>query len=608
MQTWKDFPGWMRNIPNVGEECKTPLDTAKALLQGLPVQIEIAEEMGEGFEAVPCDGIVRLKGGERGLLYGAYRCLFHAKAEIPLPKGVCAPAYPLRMINAWDNMSGTVERGYAGRSMWFEGNSFSYDRERIRQLGHMLASVGINCLCVNNVNVFPPAQELIDDFLPELASMAALLRPYGVRVMTSVDFSMPLSKGLDTADPLDEEVSRWWKERADLIYSIIPDFAGFLVKADSEHRPGPFTYGRTHAEGANMLAAALAPHGGWLVWRAFVYNCLQDWRDQETDRPMAAYATYAPLDGQFAGNVILQVKNGPFDFQVREPVSPLFYGMEHTNLALEVQLAQEYTGQQIDLYFMPPMWREFFDACDKRRVMACAAVSNLGRDDTWCGHPLAMANLFSYGLFSWDPDTRAEDAAACFVRLAYGSMEDEEQKQLCSILLASRRIYEKYTSPLGLCWMVRPNGHYGPDPDGYEYQPWGTYHRANRDAVGIDRTETGTGYVNQYPDEIRRIYADKATCPELLLLFFHRLRYDEVMADGRTVVQRVYDDHFEGVKEAEEMAEALLKLDFPEAEEAVIADKMEQQLKNAKEWRDVVNSFFYRFSGMPDAHGRKIWL
>ena len=318
--------------------------------------------LGEAYRLEAGDGGFRVTGGETGVLYGAYALIRALTRGEAAPEGVQQPYYPLRMIDCWDNMDGTIERGYAGRSLWFEGDAFHYDPARIRQLGRMLASVGVNVLCVNNVNVRYPAQELIGDLLPELAAFAALLRPFGVRLMVSVDFSMPMQCGLATADPLDEGVQAWWADTAKRVWTAIPDLAGFLVKADSEHRPGPNTYGRTHAEGANMLARAVAPFGGVLVWRAFVYNCMQDWRDTATDRPWAAYDPTCPWTGSLTDNVILQVKNGPYDFQVREPVSPLFYAMRRTRLALEFQLAQEYTGQQIDLYAMPPLWREVIDA------------------------------------------------------------------------------------------------------------------------------------------------------------------------------------------------------------------------------------------------------
>ena len=572
------------------------------------VSFSVESGLGEAYRLEASEEGFRVTGGEIGVLYGAYALIRARQTGGELPRDVQRPHYPLRMVDCWDNMDGSIERGYAGRSLWFEEDEFRYDPRRIRQLGRMLASCGVNVLCVNNVNVIPPAQHLIDTLLPEMAAFADILRPFGVRLMVSVDFSMPMQCGLSTADPLDEGVQAWWGARAREIWTAIPDLAGFLVKADSEHRPGPATYGRNHAQGANMLARAIAPYGGQVVWRAFVYNCLQDWRDTETDRPCAAYDLYKPMDGQFDGNVILQVKNGPYDFQVREPVSPLFYAMPRTRLALEFQLAQEYTGHQIDIYAMPPLWREVIDAIGPDTPRAIAAVSNLGRDENWTGHPFALLNLYAYGRFAWEPDMAPEAVIREWIGLTYGDFTADQRDELTDLLLGSRETYEMYTAPLGLCWMVNPAGHYGPSPYGYEFQSWGTYNRADRNAVGIDRTAAGTGYVNQYPPEIAAMYADSQSCPDNLLLFFHRLPYDFVMRDGRTLIQRIYDDHFAGYDRAAAMADTLRTLPLPEPDRAVILERMERQFRNAREWRDVVNTFFHRFSGAEDEKGRKIYV
>ncbi|MBQ7656800.1 MAG: alpha-glucuronidase [Clostridia bacterium] len=612
MAGWENRRAWLQCLKNsVPDGLDTPLAMAKyeteAYFAGKQkIEIRLQRAYGDGYEISKTENGFLVCGGETGVLYGAYALIRACAAGTKIPAGIQKPYYDLRMINCWDNMDGTVERGYAGRSMWFEGNRFDYDPTRIRQLGRMLGSVGINVFCVNNVNVHQPAQHLLDDLLPDAAAFAALLRPFGVRLMLSIDFSQPMQNGLPTADPLDESVQAWWADTAKRVWAAIPDLAGFLVKADSEHRPGPNTYGRTHAEGANMLARAIAPYGGKLVWRAFVYNCMQDWRDQTTDRPRAAYDLYKPLDGAFDSNVILQVKHGPYDFQVREPVSPLLLGMKKTPLAVEFQLAQEYTGHQIDLYYMGSLWRETFDQMGKERVTAIAAVSNLGRDANWTGHPFAAANLFAYSLFAWNPDSDPEAVLRQWTKLTYALPEDRENA-LASILLQSRAVYERYTAPLGLCWMVTPNSHYGPSPYGYEFQAWGTYNRADRNAVGIDRTKNGTGYVEQYPEPWRSRYADPQTCPDNLLLFFHRLPYDFQMKDGRTLIQRVYDDHFLGYDQAEQMAKALAALDLPSPDREEAARRMEAQLQNAREWRDITNTFFHRLSGAEDERGRKIY-
>ena len=593
-------------------DLKTPQQIARFELDqasGEPVGLCVRPEMGDSFWIEKKEGQFLITGGETGVLYGAYRLLMALHAGYPVRLGTqpSAPCYDLRMINCWDNAEGTVERGYSGRSQFFENGWFDYDASRIRQLARMMASVGLNVICINNVNVHDPAHKLIEEeWLPELAKLAAIFRPYGVKLMLSIDYAHPMRHGIPTADPLDERVQQWWMQQTEKVYHAVPDLAGFLVKADSEHRPGPFTYGRDHADGANMLARALKPHGGKLIWRCFVYNCMQDWRDTTTDRPMAAYIHYAHLDGRFDDNVILQIKNGPFDFQVREPVSPLFYAMPNTNLALEIQLAQEYTGHQIDIYAMPPMWKEIFRDLPPKQVMAIAAVGNLGRDDNYTGHPFAAVNLFSYGLTAWDPGCDPEECIRLWVKLTY-QLDEQQQEMLVALLMNSRSTYEKYTAPLGLNWMVTTHEHYGPSPSGYEYAPWGTYHKANRDAVGIDRTKNGTGYTEQYPEPFRSLYASLDTCPDKLKLFFHRLRYDYVMADGRTLVQRIYDDHFEGYEETQAMAQTLSQLDLPSPDREMAQERMQRQLKNAHEWCDIINTFFYRLSGVKDANGRTIY-
>jgi len=602
---------------NAPADLTSPVDVARFELdQALPrvapdmkVQLLVDDAQDESFTLHRESNIITISGGQRGILYGAYRLLMALYAGEALPLDHTQhPKYALRMVNNWDNADGDIERGYSGRSLMFEGGKFEYDPVRLRNLARLMSSVGLNVLCINNVNVRNPAHRLIEDWLPELAQVAAIFRPFGVKLMVSIDYAQPMRHGIDTADPLDERVQTWWNAQCEMVYAAIPDFAGFLVKADSEHRPGPFTYGRNHAEGANMLARALKPHGGKLVWRCFVYNCQQDWRDQVTDRPMAAYQHYVYLDGQFDDNVILQVKNGPFDFQVREPVSPTLLAMPKTNLAIEWQLAQEYTGHQIDIYAMMGMWQEVMADLGSDTVMAMAAVSNLGRDNCIFGHPFAAVNMFGYGLLAWNPeDADPEAIARLWAKLTYG-MQQADENTLVQILLESRGAYEKYTAPLGVCWMVVPHEHYGPSPDGYEYQAWGTYHRASRDAVGIDRTAAGTGYAEQYPAALRDRYSSLETCPDELLLWFHRLRYDYVMRDGRTLIQRIYDDHFEGYEWVEAAEAKLASLSLPDADKTIVMARMARQKRNAREWRDVINSFFYRFSGVEDAKGRKLYM
>ena len=603
---------WLRSFsPDIPDSLTSPADVARFELDhavpGVSVSLEPVPSLGEGYRIRRSGEGWSVSGGDTGLLYGAYALIMCLLSGESLPDSVeSAPAYALRMLDSWDNMDGSVERGYSGRSLFFEGGRFVYDPARMRVLGRLLASCGLNVLCINNVNVHEPAQRLLEDLLPEASALAGIFRPFGIRLMFSVDFSRPLHHGVATADPLDPAVQAWWADTARRVYTAIPDLAGFLVKADSEGRPGPFTYGRNHADGANMLADALRPYGGVVVWRCFVYNYRQDWRDTKTDRPKAAWDHYAFLDGAFRDNVILQVKHGPFDFQVREPLSPLLLGMKKTCMAMELQLAQEYTGHQIDLYTMIPMWKELFEELPRDNIMSIAAVSNLGRDANYTGHPLATVNLYTYGLLAWDPSVDARDAISRWIRLTYDFSPDDREK-LADVMLSTRRIYEQYTAPLGIGWMVNPHDHYGPNPSGYEYDLWGTYHKANRDAVGIDRTASGTDYLSQYPDWYRIKYEDPDLCPDLYLLFYHRLPYTFRMKDGRTLIQRIYDDHFEGYANTVRMAETLSSLPFPEEDRPEISRRMELQLRDAKEWCDIINTFFHRLSGIDDEHARTIY-
>lgn len=444
----------------------------------------------------------------------------------------------------------------------------------------------------------------------------------------SVDFASPIELGnLSTADPLDKSVAKWWRDAATEIYHFIPDFGGFLVKADSESRPGPFTYGRDHAEGANMLASALKPYGGVVIWRCFVYNCKQDWRDTKTDRANAAYDNFMPLDGQFLDNVILQIKNGPMDFQVREPVSPLLGGLRNTNQIMELQITQEYTGQQKHVCFLVPQWKEIldFDTLSKgkgstiKKIIAgevhpqehcgIAAVSNIGNDLNWTGHQLAQANLYGYGRLAYNPDLSAEGIAEEWVRLTFSS-NDIVVKTICDILLNSWQTYEKYTTPLGIGWMVNPNHHYGPNVDGYEYSHWGTYHRADLFGIGVDRSiETGTGFAGKYIGENAQMYNSIDSCPEELLLFFHYVPYRYMLKSGKTLIQHIYDSHFEGVAQVKEFKKQWLSLKAHIDEERFsnVLNRLDVQIKDAIEWRDVVNTYFYRKSGIPDEKGRKIY-
>ncbi|CAM3417508.1 alpha-glucuronidase family glycosyl hydrolase [Paenibacillus lupini] len=568
---------------------------------------------------------------EKGVLYAAFHLLrlMQSGASLDQLDLVESPKYSLRMINHWDNIDGSVERGYSGRSIFYENNKVLSDAERIRDYARLMASVGINGIAINNVNVHREETFLITEkLLPDVARIAEVFGEYGIKLFLSVNYAGTIEiGGLETADPLDERVRAWWKDKAAEVYRYIPDFGGFLVKADSENRPGPFTYGRDHADGANMLAEALEPYGGLVLWRCFVYNCHQDWRDRSTDRARAAFDHFKPLDGRFKDNVILQIKNGPMDFQVREPVSPLFGAMEHTNQMMEFQIAQEYTGQQRDVCFLIPQWKEVlnFDTHVKgagstvKEIAAgqvhaythsgITAVSNIGNDENWTGHHLAQANLYGYGRLVWNPELTSEEIAREWAAQTFGSNEKVQDFSV-NFLLQSWSIYENYTAPLGVGWMVTPHYHYGPDIDGYEYSKWGTYHFADHKGIGVDRTiATGTGYTGQYMKTNAEIYDSLDSCPDELLLFFHHVPYTHQLKSGKTIIQHIYDTHFAGVEQVEYWISRWLELEGLVDEDRFhhVAGRMNKQLENAKQWRDIVNTYFFRKSGIPDAQNRVIY-
>ncbi len=566
-----------------------------------------------------------------GVLYGAFdlaRSLYLATLADDTDRTE-VPMNPLRMMNHWDNIDGSIERGYSGLSFFMKDGKVLVD-DRTGFYARMAASVGINGVVINNVNVRGDATNLINEkFRKKLQAMQAIFEGYGIKLYLSLNYAAPVEMGdLTTSDPLDKKVRKWWIEKMKEFYEAMPGFGGFLVKADSEGRPGPFTYGRTHADGANMLADAVRPYGGLIIWRCFVYNCQQDWRDRITDRAKAGYDNFMPIDGQFAENVILQIKNGPMDFQVREPISPLFGGLKATNQMLEVQAAQEYTGQQRHICYLVPMWKEVLDfrtgingkGMDNDRVSdivsgrtlghtncGMAAVANSGDDYNWFGHDFAAANYYGFGRLAWNTELTAEEIANEWARLTYGAGKAADT--IVRILMDSYEVYENYTSPLGIGWMVNPNHHYGPNVNGYEFDRWGTYHRADRDGIGVDRTTKGTGYTAQYNEEKFTLYENPETCPEELLLFFHYVRYDKQLKSGKTLIQHIYDTHFEGYESVEGFVRdwKSLKGKVPTDVYTRVEERLQEQLRCAREWRDLVNTYFYRMSGVADAKGRTIY-
>lgn len=594
----------------------------------------------EGFVLTRQDGVtVLLAGGPAGLLYGFFHLVRLGEAAFGAdhPPRTHRPVMRRRMVDHWDNVAvhdvmGQVERGYAGGSIFWSDGALTKDPARVRAYGRLLAGSGVNAVSVNNVNVHALEARLLTDRLDDVASLADELRPYGIGVYLSVNFASPIMLGgLPSADPLDPVVQDWWARTTARVHRRIPDFGGYVVKADSEGQAGPFAYGRSHAEGANMLAAALAPYGGVVYWRAFVYNHRQDWRDRSTDRARAAYDHFAPLDGQFADGVILQVKYGPIDFQPREPVSPVLAAMPNTRLAVEVQVTQEYTGQQRHVCYLAPLWREVLgfrpwgaSGAAVADVAAGAgsgggglvAVSNVGDDRFWTGHPLAQANLYAFGRLAWDPSLDPSAILDEWIDLTFTRGADGVPEQLRHTLHAimddSWRTYEDYTSPLGVGFMVNPGDHYGPGIDGYEYTQWGTYHFADRDGIGVDRTlATGTGFAAQYPQPWSSTYESPDECPDEVLLFFHHVPYTHILHTGVTVIQHIYDTHFAAAQHVHAIRSQWQKIQNaglldPDLH-ARVAERLDEQVRSAEEWRDQINSYFLRKSGISDALGRRIY-
>jgi alpha-glucuronidase len=564
-------------------------------------------------------------GTNRGVVYGAFALLRRISLGEDAHKLDVKerPAMPIRWVDEWDNPDGSIERGYAGRSIFFEGGNVRQDLAPVAEYARLLASVGINGLNINNVNADP--QLLDSDHLKQLTRVADVLRPWGVRLAVSVDIASPQKiGGLATFDPLDPAVRAWWTAKTNEIYALIPDFGGFTVKADSEGQPGPASYGRTPADAANLLAAALAPHGGIVLYRAFVYNHHLDWRDPKADRARAAYDIFHPLDGKFGANVVIQTKEGPIDFQVREPVSPLFAGLERTNQAMELQVTQEYTGQQRHLVYLAPMWKQVLDfdlraggqSTPVKEIIAgksfhrplggMVAVAGVGRDE-WLGSPLALANLYAFGRLAWNPDLTPEEIAAEWTRQTI-STDPEVVQTVVKMLMQSWPAYENYTGPLGLQTLTDITGsHYGPNIESSEHNGWGMWHRADKDGVGMDRSvATGTGFAGQYPPEVAKLYEDAATTPDELLLFFHHVPYTYKLHSGKTVIQFLYDSHYEGAEQAANFARTWAKLegriDQPLYEQ--VRDRLRYQAGHSIVWRDAIVQYFLKLSGIPDEKGR----
>jgi alpha-glucuronidase len=572
----------------------------------------------DGYSLKRVDGKIVVTGADdRGVLYGAFALLRKAALGESLARldEKSEPHVPVRWVNHWDNLDGSIERGYGGRSIFWDNGVARTDLTRVNDYGRMLASLGINGASINNVNVNP--RILAPDFLPEIVRIANTLRAWGVRTVLSVDFGSPQKiGGLDTFDPLDPKVIAWWSAKTDEIYRAVPDLGGFIIKADSEGRVGPSAYGRTHADAANVVARALKPHGGLIFYRGFVYDNKMDWRNLKNDRARAADDNFRALDGKFDDNVVIQIKNGPIDFQVREPVSPLFGTLAKTKQAIELQITQEYMGQARHTVFLVPMWKEALDfdlrvndraTPVKSRVNAVVGVSNAGLDDNWFGNHMSQANLYGFGRLAWNPDLSERQIAEEWTRQTFGS-DTAVVRTITDMQLTSWRTYENYTGPLGLQTLTDIVGnHYGVAVEASERNGWGQWHRADETGVGMDRTvATGTGYIGQYSPVVARLYESLATCPDDLLLFMHHVPYTYVLHSGKTVLQYIYDSHYEGAEAVDGYVRAWKSLQggIDDRRYKEILAQFEYQAGQAEVWRDAVSNWFLRASGIPDAKGR----
>jgi alpha-glucuronidase len=563
-------------------------------------------------------------GNDRGELYGVFRILEQIAQQQPLTETAESPSSPIRWVNQWDNFDGSIERGYAGRSIFFDNGHVRSDLGRVGEYGRLLASVGLNGCTVNNVNA--NLQTLDPAMIHELARIADAFRPWGVRMSLSIDLSSPQVVGhLPTFDPLDPQVALWWRKKVNELYEAIPDFAGFVIKADSEGRPGPSKYGRNPAQAANTVARALQPHGGIVLYRGFVYNNHLDWHDMKADRARAGYDNFRSLDGSFDRNVVIQVKHGPIDFQVREPVSPLFAALRHTSQAIELQITQEYTGQQRHMLFLVPMWKVALDT-DMRAenkftpvsqivegksfhqpLGGFVGVSNVGLDANWLHHPMAMANLYGFGKLAWNPALTTAEIIDTWTRLTFGN-NPRVVEVVNGLQENSWRVYEQYTGPLGIGTLTNILSiHYGPGIESAERNGWGQWFRADHQGIGMDRTvATGTGYIGQYPPQLAAKYESLETCPDSLLLFMHHVPYDYVLHSGKTLVQHVYDSHYEGAAAAATYSQRWRTLhglvDDQRYDETLAL--FEYEGGHAIVWRDAVTAWFQNISGIRDKLGR----
>ncbi len=574
--------------------------------RGNPVILAIEKDKAlaaDGFKIVCSEGKIRvISPTGTGLLYAAYHLLRLQESGQAIASTTENPAYTLRILNHWDNTDRTVERGYAGESLWDWEKLPHTLSESYKDYARANASIGINGTVLNNVNASP--EILSAEYLNKVKALADVFRPYGIRVYLSVNFASPMVlDSLPTADPLDKRVIRWWKKKAGEIYGLIPDFGGFLVKANSEGQPGPCDFGRTHADGANMLADALKPHKGVVMWRAFVYS------PSDADRAKQAYLEFKPLDGNFRSNVIVQVKNGPVDFQPREPYSPLFGAMRHTPLMVEFQITQEYLGHSNHLVYLAPMWKEFFGLVPPSTLKAVAGVSNIGSDANWCGHPFAQANWYAFGRLAWNPSLSSEAIADEWLRQTF-SKEKEFVEPIGRLMLRSHEAAVDYMMPLGLHHIFAWGHHYGPEPwcnvpgARPDWMP-SYYHRAGANGIGFDRSHTGSHATAQYPDSLCRLYDDPSTCPEQYLLWFHHLPWNHRMKSGRTLWDELCHRYDSGVQQVREFQKTWDRVEsLIDAERfRDVQSRLKTQLRDAVWWKDACLLYFQEFSKLPIPYG-----
>ncbi len=541
------------------------------------------------------DSIVVRARRDIGLLYGAFDVLRRQVTQGGISPVEQHPTFRLRLLNHWDNIDGSIERGYAGKSI-FEW--FHLDETLLREYARANASIGINGAVLNNVNASPKI--LTGEYLDEVRKIADLLRPYGIRVYLSINFATPLSLGdTRTADPKNSRVRQWWKRKAKEIYAIIPDFGGFLVKANSEGQPGPGDYQRTHADGANMLADALEPYGGTVIWRCFVYGA----NHKGEDRVKQAVSEFKPLDGKFRKNVILQTKNGPLDFQPREPYSPVFDQISETPNMAELQITQEYTGQSRHLVYLAPMWKEFFRDVEPEWLAGVAGVANIGKDRNWCGHHFSQANWYAFGRLAWDPSLSSEQIAREWLEQTFCS-DENFVFMMSTIMEESRETCVDYMMPLGLHHIFKFDHHYGPEPDGFKADyplEWCPvyYHQADSAGIGFDRSSRGTDAVSQYREPFASMYDRPETCPENLLLWFHHVPWNYRMKDGSTLWESLQFHYNQGVINVESYRNIWhnkMRHYVDEQRWREVDERLQEQVDNAREWRDVCLDYFGRFA------------